>query len=60
MGRIRKTDEVLKQWTIRVPADLLDWYRTQAAKETISRGVSISMNEYLVEILRDFRRGMEE
>ena len=40
-----------KQWTIRVPQEILEWIREKAAKETIKHKKVISMNAVFVEIL---------
>lgn len=41
----------LKQWTIRLPVEVLEWGRKKAALETISRNEVVSMNTVFVEIL---------
>ena len=41
----------MKQWTIRMPQELLDWLREKAARETIRRKRQVSMNTVYVEIL---------
>ena len=41
----------LKQWTIRVPIEVLEWGRKKAALETIKRNEIVSMNTVFVEIL---------
>jgi hypothetical protein len=41
----------VKQWTIRVPLDLLEWVRVRAAKETIRQKKVVSMNSVFLEIL---------
>ena len=41
----------LKQWTIRVPIEVLEWGRKKAALETIKRNEVVSMNTVFVEIL---------
>ena len=40
-----------KQWTIRVPQEILEWIREKAAKETIKQKKVISMNAVFVDIL---------
>lgn len=37
--------------TIRMPVELLEWIRQKAARETIQRKKSVSMNTMAVEIL---------
>ena len=41
----------VKQWTIRVPLDLLEWVRVKAAQETIRHKKMVSMNAVFLEIL---------
>jgi len=41
----------LKQWTIRMPEELLTWLRERAAKETIKRDRNVSMNTLAVDII---------
>jgi hypothetical protein len=41
----------VKQWTIRVPLDLLEWVRVKAAEETIRHKKMVSMNAVFLEIL---------
>ena len=41
----------LKQWTIRVPKEVLEWGRKKAAMETIKRNEIVSMNTVFMEIL---------
>lgn len=41
----------MKQWTIRMPDELLDWLREKAARETIKLKKNVSMNAVAVEIL---------
>jgi hypothetical protein len=41
----------LKQWTIRMPEEVFDWLREKAARETINRKRSVSMNAMAVQIL---------
>jgi len=41
----------MKQWTFRMPDDLLEWLRERAARETIRQKKSVSMNTLAVEIL---------
>ena len=41
----------MKQWTIRMPDELLDRLREKAARETIKRKKNVSMNAVAVEIL---------
>ena len=41
----------MKQWTIRMPDELLEWLREKAARETIHRKMSVSMNTLAVEVL---------
>lgn len=41
----------LKQWTIRMPQEVFDWLREKAARETINRKRSVSMNAMAVDIL---------
>jgi hypothetical protein len=40
----------VKPWTFRMPDELLDWLREKAAKETIKRKKSVSMNTMAIEI----------
>ena len=40
-----------KQWTIRVPLEVLEWVREKAAKETIKQKKVVSMNTVFLEIL---------
>ena len=44
-----KTDTV--QWTLRTPKALMEWLRMEAARETLRRKKTISMNKLAVEIL---------
>ncbi len=44
-----KTDTV--QWTLRTPKALMEWLRMEAARETLRRKETISMNKLAVEIL---------
>ena len=37
--------------TIRMPDELLEWIRQKAARETIDRNKSVSMNTLAVEVL---------
>ncbi|UCG14548.1 MAG: hypothetical protein JSU72_08920 [Deltaproteobacteria bacterium] len=41
----------MKAWSIRMPAELLEWLRERAAKETIKRKRNVSINSIMVEIL---------
>lgn len=41
----------MKQWTIRMPEEVLQWLREKAARETIRQKKSVSMNVVTVEIL---------
>ena len=41
----------MKAWTIRMPIEIIDWLREKAARETIKRKKSFSMNALAVEIL---------
>lgn len=41
----------MKQWTIRMPEELLTWLRERAAKETIKRDRNVSMNTLAVDII---------
>ena len=43
--------EAMKVMTIRMPDELLEWIRQKAARETINRKKSVSMNTMAVEIL---------
>jgi uncharacterized protein (DUF2336 family) len=43
---------ILKSWTIRIPQEVFDWIREKAAKETIVRKQSVSMNALAGEILK--------
>ena len=47
-GRPR-TDTV--QWTIRTPRELMEWLRMEAARETLRRKKTVSMNKLATEIL---------
>ena len=40
-----------KQWTIRLPLEVLEWVREKAAKETIKQKKVVSMNTVFLEIL---------
>ena len=44
-----KTDTV--QWTIRTPKELMEWLRMEAARETLRRKKTVSMNKLATEIL---------
>ena len=39
------------QWTIRTPPEVMEWLRMEAARETLRRKETISMNKLAVEIL---------
>lgn len=41
----------MKQWTIRLPQEVLDWLRDTAARETIKQKKQISMNTIAVEVI---------
>lgn len=41
----------MKAWTVRMPEELMDWLREKAARETIKRKKSVSMNALAVEVL---------
>ena len=41
----------MKVWTIRIPEEVFDWVREKAARETIKRKKSVSMNFLAAEIL---------
>ncbi|HVO83180.1 MAG TPA: hypothetical protein VMU60_02025 [Syntrophobacteria bacterium] len=41
----------MKAWTVRIPEELMEWLREKAARETIRRKISFSMNALAVEIL---------
>jgi hypothetical protein len=41
----------MKQWTFRMPEELMEWLRETAARETIQRKKSVSMNALAVKIL---------
>lgn len=41
----------MKQWTIRMPEEVLNWLREKAAKEMLERKKQVSMNTIAVEIL---------
>jgi len=41
----------MKQWTFRMPEELMEWLREKAARETIRQKKSVSMNTLAVEIL---------
>jgi hypothetical protein len=41
----------MKVMTIRMPIELLEWIRQKAARETIKRKRSVSMNTMAVEII---------
>ncbi len=54
--------EPMKQWTFRMPEELMEWLREKAARETIRQKKSVSMNALAVEILtkameRDKKKG---
>ena len=42
---------VPKQWTIRVPEEILEWIREKAALETIKQKKIVSMNAFFVDLL---------
>jgi hypothetical protein len=42
----------VKSVSIRMPVDVLEWLRVSAAKETINRKTLVSINGYVVEVLR--------
>ena len=44
-----KNDTV--QWTIRTPRELMEWLRMEAARETLRRKKTVSMNKLATEIL---------
>ena len=39
------------QWTLRTPRELMEWLRMEAARETLRRKETISMNKLAVEVL---------
>ena len=41
----------MKQWTLRLPEEVLDWLREKAAKEMLKRKKQVSMNTIAVEVL---------
>jgi hypothetical protein len=41
----------MKQWTFRMPEELMEWLREKAARETIRQKKSVSMNALAVDIL---------
>ena len=41
----------MKQWTLRLPEEVLDWLRERAAKEMLKRKKQVSMNTIAVEVL---------
>ena len=43
----------MKQWSVRIPEEVLDWLREKAAKETIKRKKNVSMNTIAVEVFRE-------
>lgn len=43
----------MKQWTIRMPENLLEWLREKAAREMLKRKKQVSMNTIAVEILTE-------
>lgn len=42
-----------KQWTIRVPLEVLEWIREKAARETIRQKKVVSGNTVVAEILTE-------
>jgi len=46
----------MKSWTVRIPDEVLEWLREKAARETIKRKKSFSMNSLAIEI---FTKAME-
>jgi len=48
---ISRGGDKVKQWTIRMPEEVLEWLREKAAMETIRRKKQVSMNTLVVEIL---------
>ncbi|HYA02002.1 MAG TPA: hypothetical protein VEI04_02685 [Syntrophobacteria bacterium] len=40
----------MKQWTFRMPEELMEWLREKAARETIRQKKIVSMNTLAVEI----------
>jgi len=46
----------LKSWTMRLPADVLEWLKIHAAEETIRRRDIVSMNTLMIEIFREAMR----
>jgi len=40
-----------KQWTVRVPEEILEWIREKAALETIKQKKIVSMNAFFVDLL---------
>jgi hypothetical protein len=59
-----KGGDKLKQWTIRMPEEILDWLRETSAREQIRRKIQVSMNSLAVKILtnamkRDRKKGGE-
>jgi hypothetical protein len=53
-----KTDTV--QWTIRTPKELMEWLRMEAARETLRRKKTVSMNKLAMEILAKAREERKE
>ena len=41
----------MKQWTLRLPEEVLDWLREKAAKEMLKRKKQVSMNSIALEVL---------
>lgn len=49
----------MKSLVVRMPEELLDWVREQAALETISRKERVSMNTVILEILTHAKEAKE-
>jgi hypothetical protein len=49
----------MKNLALRMPEDLLDWIRDEAARETIARKDRVSMNTLILEILTKAKEARE-
>lgn len=50
---------MLKPWTVRLPEEILDWIRENAAMETIRQKQTVSMNTVMIEILTKVKESEE-
>ena len=47
----QKGGDQVKAWTIRIPAELMQWIREKSAMATIKEQKQVSMNSIAIEIL---------